>query len=314
MVAASRGAGLVAEPRPSSVSVVVVATPPVVTSSVVVDALSQYPNAAVTDVASVKAPILETVADTAENPDRYLGSHPMAGSQYSGPVTASADIFTDRTWVITPTPATPDWVLQRINNLAATCGARVLQLAATDHDRAVAEISHLPQLMASLTAARLAQVPTQDLNLAGQGVRDVTRIAASDPGLWQQIVAANRSEIRRQLTAVRDDLENLLADLDSDTGVANLIERGNAGVAALPGKHGRRAAELVSVVVEIPDTPGALARLFAAIDAADVNVEDISIEHSAFKEVGFLAIQVDPSKADSLRNSLETDGWRVRSS
>jgi prephenate dehydrogenase len=100
--------------------------------------------------------------------------------------------------------------------------------------------------------------------------------------------------------------------MDEPGAVSALIDRGNAGVAALPGKHGRRRTELVSVVVEIPDTPGALARLFGVIDSVGVNIEDISIEHSSVKEVGFLAVQVDPDLAETLRAALQSDGWVVR--
>jgi prephenate dehydrogenase len=313
VVAASRGAGVVAKPRPSVVRLVVVAVPPSATAEIVVEALGRYPEAAVVDVASVKASVEAAVltACSGEDTARYVGSHPMAGSQHAGPLTAVAELFVDRTWVLTPRADCLEWALERARALVAACGARLVELPAARHDRAVAEVSHLPQLMSSLTAARLADAPVEDLALAGQGVRDVTRIAASDPALWQQIVDGNRAEVLGQLRAVYSDLGNLIDALSGPDAVSSLVARGRAGVAALPGKHGRRASELVAVVVEIPDTPGALARLFADVEAEGVNIEDLAIEHDPVREVGFLSIQIAPEKADALRSAL-TPRWSLR--
>jgi prephenate dehydrogenase len=312
VIAASRGAGMVACPRPSSVKLVVVAVPPAVTAEVVTAALEEFPQAAVTDVASVKSEIVRTVAERSPHAHRFVGSHPMAGSQHAGPLTAVGELFVDRTWVVAPTSDNDDWALARVEALVEVCRARLKRLDAANHDRAVAAVSHLPQLMSSLVAARLAETEADDLALAGQGVRDVTRIAASDATLWSQIVSGNRERIRGQLLAVQDDLATLISGLDTPETVAALVERGNAGVAALPGKHGLAVVDLVAVTVEIPDTPGALARLFREVDEQGINVEDLSIEHDAIRTVGFLSVHVEPERADSLRESLRDNGWEIR--
>lgn len=318
VVAASRGAGLVARPRPDFVRLVVVATPPSSAAEVVLDALGRYPNAAVTDVASVKLSIQTAVLEgcqAAGRPDdasRYVGSHPMAGSHRAGPLTASADLFVDRTWVLVSRPGQEAAAVSLVRDLIATCDARLVELDAASHDQAVAAVSHLPQMMASLTAARLLDADPTDLALAGQGVRDVTRIAASDVGLWRQIVAGNRPAVKAQLVAVRDDLSHLIEHLDEAGVVEDVLQRGRDGVAALPGKHGRAAGELVAVIVQIPDTPGALAKLFADIEQLGINVEDLSIEHDAVREVGFLSVQVAPEGADALADSLRRENWVVR--
>jgi prephenate dehydrogenase len=312
VIAASRGAGMVASPRPSAVKLVVVAVPPALTAEVVIAALEEFPQAAVTDVASVKSEIVRTVAQRSQHATRFVGSHPMAGSQHAGPLTAVGGLFVDRTWVVAPTSDTQDWALARVEALVAACRARLTRLNAANHDRAVAAVSHLPQLMSSLVAARLAETQADDLALAGQGVRDVTRIAASDAALWSQIVSGNRERVRTQLLAVQADLSTLIAGLDAPETVAALVERGNMGVAALPGKHGLAAVDLVAVTVEIPDSPGALARLFREVDEQGVNVEDLSIEHDAIRTVGFLSVHVEPERADSLRESLRNNGWEIR--
>jgi prephenate dehydrogenase len=214
--------------------------------------------------------------------------------------------------VLTPRLDNPVWVLDRVRTLICLCGAQLVELDAGEHDVAVARVSHLPQLMSSLTAARLVDAPADQLRLAGQGLRDVTRIAASDPQLWQQIIDGNRDQVLAQLKAVQADLADLVERLERPGAVAELVGRGRAGTRALPGKHGRTAAELVAIVVEIPDAPGALARLFADIEAGGVNIEDLSIEHDPVREVGFLAIQVEPDRAAALRQTLVERCWSLR--
>ncbi|MCT3004630.1 prephenate dehydrogenase [Propionibacterium freudenreichii] len=312
VVAAGLGAGSVEHPIPTSVHLVVVAVPPQAVPEVVDWALSHYRNAVVTDVASVKAPVLADLRTRGRDLSRYVGSHPMAGSQYSGPLTATATLFVDRTWVVAR--GTGNEASQRmVERLAVMCGAHVVHLDADEHDRAVAEISHMPQLMSSLTAARLRDVPASDLLLAGQGVRDVTRIAGSDPALWRQIITANSTEIGTQLRAIRGDLDRLIDQLDDPDAIADLVERGREGVAALPGKHGRKIGDMSAVVVEIPDTPGALARLFTDIQAQGINIEDLSIEHGLSREVGYLSVAVDAERAPDLRAAMVRAGWDLRS-
>lgn len=313
LVAAGIGAGSVEPPTATTVRLVVVAVPPAVTAPTVAQALKHYRNAVVTDVASVKQPVLADLEAMGTDLSRYVGSHPMAGSEFSGPLTARPRLFTDRTWVLAEGTGSPEAV-DRVTKLVGICGARLTWRSPADHDRAVAEISHVPQIMSSLTAARLAEAPGEDLRLAGQGVRDVTRIAASDPRLWRQIITGNRAEIATQLKAIRADLDRLIDGLDDIRTVGDLIARGQDGVAALPGKHGRPADKtLERVVVEIPDAPGALARLFVDIMGQGVNVEDLSIEHGMDREVGYLSIAVGAEQAQDLREAMDDKGWAVRS-
>lgn len=312
MVAAGLGAGSLEPPDPDAVRLVVVAVPPDAVAAVVVESLERYPNAAVTDVASVKHVVREQVRARSSQPERYVGSHPMAGSHHTGPLTAVPQLFVDRTWVITDEPGNPAWAVARVRELAELCGARVVHLDTASHDEAVAQVSHVPQLMSTLTAAHLRDVPDDHLVLAGQGIRDVTRIAASDPDLWRQIITANAGAIRHELEGIRDDLDELLAGLDDPQTVEAVMLRGRWGARALPGKHGGRSREWESVVIEIPDAPGALARLFADVERAGVNVEDLAIEHDSAREVGFLSVAVSPQRVDALRETMLAAGWTLR--
>ncbi len=311
-VAASRGAGTIRKPDPDAVRLVVVAVPPAALAKVVANALRTYPNATVTDVGSVKGTVLSELRGTGLDLSRYVGSHPMAGSQRVGPLTASAELFIDRTWVVTPHDTSSAHAVLDVQELARLAGARRVTMGAAHHDEAVAQVSHLPHLVSVLMAGRLTEVPADHLKLAGQGVRDVTRIAGSDPQLWRQIITANAAAVRLELAALQADLADWLTALDDPDRVAALLERGREGTRALPGKHGLAAVDYAHVVVEIPDEPGSLARLFGDIEKAGVNVEDLSIDHDAEREVGYLSVQVSPDHAADLREAMIADGWTLR--
>ena len=311
-VAASRGAGLTTPAQPDSVRLVVVAVPPGSLAKVIGKALATYPQATITDVGSVKGTVLAELRSSGADLSRYVGSHPMAGSQRVGPLTASPDLFVDRTWVITPHDTSAAHAVLDVQAVAALCGAHRVTMGAAHHDEAVAQVSHLPHLASVLVAERLNDVPPEHLQLAGQGLRDVTRIAGSDPQLWQDIIGANAAAVRAELAVLRDNLDALIGVLDADADLEPILEAGRAGTRALPGKHGLAATSYAHVVVEIPDAPGALARLFGDIEAAGVNVEDVSIDHDVAREVGWLSVQVAPGRAEELTGVMLAAGWTVR--
>ncbi|MDR0848447.1 MAG: prephenate dehydrogenase [Propionibacteriaceae bacterium] len=314
LVAASLGAGVVDAPH--DVSVVIVAVPPSLAAQVVVRALTDYPEAIVTDVASVKGVILDQLraqgANSGLDLSRYVGSHPMAGTERSGPLTARGDLFNERTWVITPHESTAPDTIETVRQLAEECGARVVTMRPDEHDIAVAEVSHVPQIVSSLMAGNLTGVQPAHLRLAGPGVRDVTRIAGSQPGMWTQIITANKDAISTELRRLARTLDALVDHLESPEDVEAFMSKGVFGTKALPGKHGRRAEDYAHVVVEIPDSPGALGRLFADVGEAGVNVEDLAIEHDETREVGYMSIAVEPEKAAGLEQVMVTKGWVLK--
>jgi prephenate dehydrogenase len=291
-VAAGLGAGTLDPPEADRVALVAVAVPPDAIADVVADSLQRYPRGTVTDVGSVKAGVLDDLWRRKVDLARYVGSHPMAGSQHSGPVTARADLFVDRSWVVTPHRRSAPASVEVVHSAVLDCRARAVIMDVDDHDAAVARVSHLPHLMSVLMAGHLVSVPERDLLLAGQGLRDVTRVAASDPGLWQQILGANSAAVLHELRGIADQLDLLIKAVAATPESAELrdqLERGVAGTRKIPGKHGTPAVAYTEVVVAIPDHPGALARLFADVGRAGVNVEDISIEHDPVREIGYLA-------------------------
>lgn len=297
-------------------TLVVVAVPPDVTASIVARELQAHPEALVTDVASVKvAPLVELRALGADV-SRYIGSHPMAGRERGGAVSARADLFIGRPWVI----AGHDDISYRraaaVEDLALDLGATPIEMTPDEHDAGVALVSHVPQVVASLMATRLAAAPDASLELAGQGVRDVTRIAASDPALWVQILGANASRVVDVLRELRVDLDGVIDALDAPEApgarraVAEAIGAGNGGVARLPGKHGS-TTQFSSVIVLVDDTPGQLARLLTEIGEIGVNLEDLRLEHSPGAPVGLAEVAIVPDQEQRLVAELERRGWTV---
>lgn len=293
------------------VQLVVVAVPPDHLGAQITAALES--DAVVTDVGSVKSRPLAEVRGQVDAGAlrRYVGGHPMAGSERSGPIAASGSLFEGRPWALTPHPDADADAVALVSDLVAVCGASVVTFSPEEHDQAVARTSHLPHLLAALVAARLSDAPPGHLTLSGQGVRDVTRIAAGDPSLWLQIVTANAGALGALLAEVRADLDRLVDAIQQGRpdDVAEILDRGVAGTSAIPGKHGGPAQDVAALFVVVPDRPGALAGLFA--DAADigVNIEDLHIEHDPGRPVGLVELTVAASRVDFLKDALEQRGW-----
>jgi prephenate dehydrogenase len=314
LVAAELGAGTVEPPVEHDVTLVVAAVPPNALPGVIRDALVRYPGATVTDVGSVKAGVLAALWDSGLELERYVGSHPMAGSQHSGPLTARADLFEDRTWVITPHRRSAPASVAAVAAMVQACRARQVIMDVDDHDAAVARVSHLPHLMSVLMAGHLNSVPPEHLVLAGQGLRDVTRVAGGDPELWEQILGANSAAVLLELRSVQDRLDRVIKAVESPASgeLQAQLSLGVEGTRRIPGKHGATQVAYTQVVVEIPDAPGALGRLFALVGDAGVNVEDISIEHDQVRQVGYLALSVAPDQAPGLTAAMTAHGWSVQ--
>jgi prephenate dehydrogenase len=290
-----------------------------------------------TDVASVKALPVAQARELGCNLETYVPSHPLAGRERHGPAAAQADLFLGRAWALCPLPETSPAAVSAVTSLAVACGAVPVTTDPETHDRWVALVSHAPHLVAAAMAARLApsSVPAAALGLAGQGVRDVTRIAAGDTALWTQILSANARPVAEIVAAVADDLAAAARELagdpdpqevgEQDPGqqdigeqdpkehtVVGLLDRGRAGVARIPGKHGGQPRNFTVVQVVIADRPGELARLFNAAGAAGVNIEDIRLEHSPGLPVGVAELSIRPNQAATLLDAMEAGGWPVR--
>ena len=315
-LAISYGAGRAAADTDAP-DLIVVCVPPQLTAQIVAHELAAFPKAVVTDVASVKSGILENLARMNAPLERYVGSHPMAGRERGGAIAGRADLFVGRPWVVTPNPKSSSAAIALVENLAQSLEAAVITTSATDHDRAVALVSHVPQLVSSLLAARLVTAKADDVNLAGQGLRDTTRIAASDPELWIQILEANSVEVGSVLKELATDLSSVLdslEDINSEKSIATLrklLEAGNSGVEKIPGKHGTKHSTYAQIIVMIDDKPGELARLLTEVGEIGINLEELKLEHSPSAQIGLVELYVIPQAEASLIADLQKRGWRI---
>jgi prephenate dehydrogenase len=192
-------------------------------------------------------------------------------------------------------------------------GGHLIEMEASEHDKAVALISHLPQIAASLVAKQLLTGSQEWLALSGGGVRDTTRIASSDPELWKEIIAANSQALLPILSSLRADLDGLIASLDEQDAIADVIAKGQEGRARIPGKHGGVSREYTHLPIVIEDKPGQLAALFEECAEAGVNVEDLSIEHSPGQFTGLITLALSHEDAGTLATHLQSRGWNVHS-
>lgn len=296
---------------------IVVCVPPDHTAEVVARELVNYPLAVVTDVASVKQPILAEVRSLGAPLANYVGSHPMAGREKGGAIAGRADLFIGRPWVVVPHADSNQAAIDLVTDLALDLSSVPVNMEPIEHDHAVAAVSHVPQVISSLLAARLISTSSQEISLAGQGLRDTTRIAASDPKLWVQILSANASQVAPVLKAFAADLDSLIGALEqvdaagSLTAISRAIETGNRGVDRIPGKHGGRNAAYAVVVAMIDDKPGELARLLTEIGQIGINLEDLKLEHSPGAQIGLVELSVLPESEAKLTEDLIGRGWRL---
>ncbi|MER6568944.1 prephenate dehydrogenase [Streptomyces sp. NPDC001093] len=321
--AAALGAGTDEAPE-GPVDLAIVAAPPAHVAGVLADAMRRGVARGYVDVASVKGGPRRELQALGPDLSAYIGTHPMSGREKSGPLAATADLFEGRPWVLTPTRDTDTEVLNLALELVSHCRAVPVVMDADAHDRAVALVSHMPHLVSSMVAARLEHAEEAAVRLCGQGIRDVTRIAASDPRMWIDILSANPGPVADLLSDVAADLgetvEALRALQSSDeakrregtAGIEDVLRRGNAGQVRVPGKHGSAPRVYETVAVLIDDQPGQLARIFADAGRAGVNIEDVRIEHATGQQAGLVQLSVEPKTAPVLKEALRERGWALR--
>ncbi|MEU3840036.1 prephenate dehydrogenase [Streptomyces sp. NPDC028635] len=321
--AAALGAGT-DEPPAGPVDLAIVAAPPAHVATVLADAMSRGVARGYIDVASVKGGPRRELEALGLDLASYLGTHPMSGREKSGPLAASGDLFEGRPWVLTPTRDTDTEVLNLALELVSHCRAVPVVMDADAHDRAVALVSHMPHLVSSMVAARLENAEEAAVRLCGQGIRDVTRIAASDPRMWIDILSANPGPVADLLSDVATDLDETVRALralqssdddkrrDGTAGIEDVLRRGNAGQVRVPGKHGSAPRVYETVAVLIDDQPGQLARIFADAGRAGVNIEDVRIEHATGQQAGLVQLMVEPKAVPVLAAALRERGWAIR--
>lgn len=249
-------------------------------------------DALVIDVASVKAPIIEAVRTR-----RFVGTHPMAGREVTGPDAARAALFRGATWVVVPDRANEADVAQ-VERMVADLGARPIRMSAQDHDAAVARISHIPQILAAALLEGAGEIPGA-MDLAAGSFRDLTRVASSDPAVWMDILSTNRREVAAAIEWLRDRLAGVAA---SDEKLAESLRGARNLRAALGPGFG-----VVRVTLE--DRPGEMAAVGRALEDSGVDLRDLQLRHAPYGGGGILTLSVQEGHEAALRASLRTEGF-----
>ncbi len=273
------------------------------------------------DVGSAKAQPQADAQAYGVDLSRYVGGHPVAGRERSGPAAAHSDLFVGRPWVITPTPRAAADAVDDVRALAIACGATPIEMSADDHDAALATVSHLPHVVASLLAGQLVAASVETVALGGTGLHDTTRVAAGDARLWSDILAANSGHLAVALRGFVADATRMVGALEAiDAGdqaalatLTSLLEAGVAGRARVPLKRGETAANFATVPIVVRDAPGELAALLRALGDAGINVEDVRVEHEPGRPVGVVEIDVHEESAPALIACMRQSGWQVYS-
>ena len=295
----------------SNPDLVVLAIPTSQLAAVIREESQLNPQSTFIDVGSVKNEVVLQVETISGLSRRFLPTHPMAGREIGGASSARADLFQGRSWILTPSADVDSVSRQLVLELIEHLGATPIELSALDHDRAVARISHLPQIASSLIAKQLTGTPPEWMELAGQGLRDTTRIAGSDESLWKEIIYSNRNELQQLLVNLQNDLQSMIDSLEDPQQIARLIAQGRAGKALIPGKHGGKAREYFYLPIVIDDKPGQLGAIFNECAAMNVNVEDLNIEHSPGQLSALITLALSESDAEKLSTHLTSIGWNV---
>ena len=304
--------GVIDEPAPEGavpdVDITFVATPVGVIADEIRRSLLDT-DGLVTDAGSVKSGLLELMGES-----RYVGGHPMAGSELEGVAGARADLFEGRTWVLTPVATTDDDALATVRTIVSSFGAETVFLPPETHDSMVAVVSHVPHLTAASLMGLAASASDEHrglLRLAAGGFRDMTRIAAGSPSIWPDICFENSRAIITELDALIESLDQIRTIISTDDReqLLDVLERARAARIALPARF-PRAEELSEIRVPIADEKGALARITTLAAELDVSIVDIEIAHSVEGDEGVLIMLIERDNSTRLVEGLAGAGHR----
>jgi prephenate dehydrogenase len=299
------------ENEPSIFDLIIIATP----ISAIIDVLANLKNfnenSTVIDIGGLKSKLILKVEEFKDIAPIFISAHPMAGREFVGPSNARSDLFEGRAWILTKTGKSNSQSLEVAKKLGTDLGATSYELNPKDHDSTIAAISHLPQVLSSLMGNLLNSESVGSLNFAGQGLRDVSRLADSDKEMWSHLLLENNEEILPRIKNAIDLLQKLHNDLSTNNvmGVDQFLAKGKSGREKIPGKHGARPRAYSYLPIVIDDKPGQLARIFEECAQCDVNVEDLSIEHSPNQETGLITLALSESDAHKLKAHMQSKGW-----
>lgn len=292
---------------------VVIATPIATIPQLFKEFGSQYPRAMIIDIGGLKSELIAEVEKFPEIAARFCATHPMAGRELSGPLAARGDLFEGRIWIYTPNRYSSKEAISCALEMIKALGGKEILLGAGEHDAAIAGISHLPQIVSSLLSATLIDISDRDISLAGQGLKDVSRLAGSNPRLWGELLHGNSVALLNFLEVFSNHVTDLSTSLLNDDlrKTEEILEMGRENHARIPGKHGGKRRDYWFLPIVIADKPGQLAKIFDACALVGANVEDLAIEHTPGQESGLVTLALSQSDASRVFDQLIADGWKA---
>jgi prephenate dehydrogenase len=257
-------------------------------------------DALVTDVTSVKGPLVAASPSSL----RFVGGHPMAGREHAGPTAASPGLFRGAPWILCQGAASPD-DLQITTELVTSVGANPILMTAPEHDRVVATISHLPQLLAVALVNGLAEDPSASELVSGS-FRDLTRVASTESTWWPEVLVANSGAVSSALDSLITYLEGLRRDIaNADTrALGQELDRARS-------RRAHMAPMMGQVRVVLQDRPGEIAAVGHALQTSHVDVRDLQLRHAVHGGGGILTLAVRPGEVETLKSALSKEGFEV---
>lgn len=256
--------------------------------------------ALVTDVASVKVPVLAA----ASHLPRFVGGHPMAGRETSGPGAASPAMFRGASWILAVDGCAEE-DLSAMEDIVESLGAVPVRMSAADHDAAVAAVSHVPQVVASALVNLVATNPDA-VSLAAGGFRDLTRIALSEPGWWGDVLAENHKGVAELLRSLGADLESWAEAIERSD-----VKAVTSDLARARDTRRGLTAPVAAVRILLEDRPGEIAQVGHALAATGADVRDLQLRHATRGGGGILTLSVLPGQEEGLTQALEAEGFRL---
>lgn len=268
------------------------------------------PDAIISDVGSVKGWIMQLLGRDLPESVHIIGGHPMAGSEKSGLQAADKFLLENAAYILTPQPGTPDEPVQELTNLLRAIGARVVIMTAPEHDQAVARVSHLPHLMSVSLINNLKSRP-EYLTLAGGGLRDSTRTAASDPDLWQDILMLNADAVVQELESIQHIIQDLqfklqrknIRELNHHLRSASIIRKNMPNLRPCLDD----ACDLIAIV---PDQPGVIGTVGTLLGQADINIQNLQMLNVRDADEGSIKITVKRESANAACEILKKHGFQ----
>ena len=269
------------------------------------------PDCVVSDVGSTKRGVAAASSD-----ERFVGGHPVAGAETAGVEHARADLFEGAAWYLTPGERASGILLERLHRMIAAFGARPVAIDADTHDRLLANVSHLPHVLANvlvLQAARRLRAEGEALPRVGPSFRDATRVAGANPPVWADIFASNAEALADEVDEAVDGLQEVSRRLRS--GDAAALARWHAE--AREDRERLLEAELVGgpvceLVVSVPNRPGIVAQVAVALGRAGLNIVDMALDPAPDMRSGAITLGVAGEEAaERARGLIEELGFPV---